>query len=89
MSRWTYLQGVGPRARLIGLATLKEGVLRAILLDEGVLNSDILSPVDPLAAQMRRDVVNLISSQGDLLAHPARQGMMQLSMLPYFTRGWI
>lgn len=77
-----YLQGVGDRALEMGLARLKEKALRDILSDEDDLNSD-------MAAETRRGVIDLISSQGDLLAHPARQGMMQLSMLPYFTRGWI
>ncbi|KAK0651147.1 heterokaryon incompatibility protein-domain-containing protein [Cercophora newfieldiana] len=83
-----YLGDIGTHAHALGLAALNTATVQVLISDECDLSSGILS-TDPLVAQTREAVDDLILKQGSFLEHPALDGMIQLAMLPYFKRGWI
>ncbi|KAK4455416.1 heterokaryon incompatibility protein-domain-containing protein [Podospora aff. communis PSN243] len=83
-----YLSDIGARAHSLGLASLTDNTLQVLLSEDEDVDAGILS-IEPTASQTRGALIDLIAAQGNLLKHPALEGMVQLTMLPYFKRGWI
>lgn len=83
-----YLQKVGSQAHGLGLVSLDRHTLQVLIPEEEHVDSGILS-IPPAALQLPKSLQDMISEQGNLWELPALQGMLQLVMLPYFSRGWI
>jgi len=83
-----YLRQVGAKGVDIGLVDLTPEEVQALFAEEADVASGIVRRDKSMAA-MKAAVHDLIREQGDFFSLPALDGMAELCLQAFFTRGWI